>query len=647
MLNATLENDLSKGDGWALLKVPLEDPDGVPTSPLPGPGESYCLISVMDKVEELFLQGPHSDVHWDRQEIFYQVPITSGDGTCLVLRIPPDITDHMENNFFQIAVKCEAGSLPQVIAQADHVARRSGPLAAEENYALPSPGKTVIAWIHKEGDAPSQVPSWLASAQPDDLAPVPELPPDAAAPGEGDGSFRADAGGYSGGYGSDQAGGSAGWQDQGAPSQNIGAGGLQDQATGWQGQGGGSGLPVSDLPQSQDGQSPFYTPSSEEEAASTAFDPLEYQQQAERGDPSGQEHPEPQPQAWDQQDWTGQGQGYTEAQPGWDSQQGQGYTDAQPGWDSQQGGFAGRQPWAEGQTGWDSAQGVSYTDQQAWGEGQPGYPVPGADGSWPGQATPAAPKEKKGLGPLPIILGILFLLLVGGGALYYFKFHDRGVPDQAGLDPGAPFGDGENPIPDGTGPGGGKPPADAEPDGEGDAEGDEGMAPADKPDKPDGAGLGGDGPEPEGGTPPDKTPPDGGAPARPGAGSGGAMTPAETARRLLDRQAGPSELSAQVQGMEGSDDPAVVQVLFDTVRELAKYDPEYRVRLAAFYDPTDLRPTTVRKDPSLAWEEYSEAARSGASGAQARLDALSEWARSSPDAANYPEAAERIKSASR
>jgi hypothetical protein len=98
--------------------------------------------------------------------------------------------------------------------------------------------------------------------------------------------------------------------------------------------------------------------------------------------------------------------------------------------------------------------------------------------------------------------------------------------------------------------------------------------------------------------------------------------------------------------MEGSDDPEVVRVLFDTVSEISKYEPEYKLRLGAFYDPLDKRPTSVEKDPWVAWEEYTEAAALGASGARERLAALSEWA-NSPDAENFPEAASRIQAASR
>ncbi|MDR1079594.1 MAG: hypothetical protein LBQ79_01175 [Deltaproteobacteria bacterium] len=632
MIIATLDNDASKGDGWALLKVPLIGQDGVELRPLPGPGERYCLISVKDLDRERFLQGPSSEVHWDSQEIFYQVPLMPGDGTALELRVPPDITDYMESNFFCISIKCEAGLLPQVVAQADHISRRSGPLAAEENYAIQGPGKNVVAWIHREGEAPAQGPSWLASAQPDDLAPVPQAP--SLEPQE-DGGGQGDYGSFGVSYGTDGGQGvgarpeqgaagafrdqpAAGFQDPVAGSwQEQGAGGWQEQgegsfldrgAGGWQEQGGGgSGLPVNDLP-APDDQSPFFAPSGEEEAARTAFEPLEYALQVPEPElPPGGELPDYDRPAF------GMPSPYGDVPPPPEEGQPVGFQDPPQGF---------------------GPQGVAFTDG--------GQPSPGAPEPYAGQGgmlaqeppgLPAAPQERKGLGPLPIILAVLLLLILGGGALYYFKFRDTGVPDVArggdvpGTEAGHPGGEGGAPVPEAAPPGDDGDPEGEEPDGE--------EPDQEEPDEGDG---GGGSAEPGGIAPP--------AGGREAAGPGPSTNPAETARTFLEQGRGPSDLVPQVAGMEGSDDPEVVRALFDTVSEISKYEPEYKLRLGAFYDPLDRRPTSVQKDPWVAWEEYTEAAAQGASGARERLAALSEWA-NSPDAENFPDAASRIRSYSR
>jgi hypothetical protein len=110
-----------------------------------------------------------------------------------------------------------------------------------------------------------------------------------------------------------------------------------------------------------------------------------------------------------------------------------------------------------------------------------------------------------------------------------------------------------------------------------------------------------------------------GTPAKP-------LTASERGQRLLDQGASPEELQAVIPEREGNEDDAAVAVLFAIVREVAKYDPEYRVRLGAFYDPLDDRPSYVSKNAMTAFEEYTSAEESGATSSKARLDALRAWA---------------------
>jgi len=72
-------------------------------------------------------------------------------------------------------------------------------------------------------------------------------------------------------------------------------------------------------------------------------------------------------------------------------------------------------------------------------------------------------------------------------------------------------------------------------------------------------------------------------------------------------------------------------------KALAPRAPEYRVRYAAFMDPTDTRPAgSIKKDPLAAYEEYESARSAGAPEAAAALDRLLKWAEENagePDAA--------------
>jgi hypothetical protein len=517
MILGTLENDANKGDGWALLKVPLIDAEGTPVKSVPGPGESYCLVSVKDMDGERFLQNPASETHWDSQEIFYQVPLESQDGNVLSLRIPPDITDHMQSNFFSMTVKCEAGAIPEVMVQASDIARRSDTSAADENYARTGPGASVVAWIHKEGEGGAKGPSWLDSAEPDDLAQAPRDAPEA--PGQ-DGGFEAGSG-----YGDT------------SPYRDDGGGGAD----------GGFGSPT-DLPPPGDQQSPFFTPADDDEAARAPFEVQDF------GD-------EPAPE-----------ESYGEGQQPWEADSAlqpyqEGYQEGQQQWD-------GQQQW-EGQQQWDA-------QQQGYGQ----------DGQLEAYAQPAPPAEipepPKKSGKLPLILVLLFLLLLGGGAFYYFKVYKKDAP------PVADAGDREPPV----------------------------DAPISEP----------------------PVAPGGGGPEAPPAAPSGPAQAAQHARGLLDRGASPDQISAVVKDLEGSDDPEVVSVLFEAVRELAKYDPEFRVRLGAFYDPLDPRPSSVQKNAGIAWEEYTEASGAGATGARAPIRALRDWA-NSPAAESDPEGAAQIRAA--
>jgi hypothetical protein len=73
--------------------------------------------------------------------------------------------------------------------------------------------------------------------------------------------------------------------------------------------------------------------------------------------------------------------------------------------------------------------------------------------------------------------------------------------------------------------------------------------------------------------------------------------------------------------------PGSEEDVFLLVRVLSKRDPKYHLRLGAFFDPTDKRPKgSVAPNVKYAYDEYKA---SGQPEAQASIDRLAEWARSS------------------
>ncbi|MDR1040462.1 MAG: hypothetical protein LBR80_09920 [Deltaproteobacteria bacterium] len=153
MIIGTLENDARRG-GWALLTVPLADEDG-PVKAMPGPWDRFCLVSVRDAATGSCLQGPSSETRWDTPEILWQVPWRFKDADRLVLTLPPDITCSMAAGFFRVTVKCEAGTVIEVMVQAGQGFKTSvGP--STSNYALADPEARVVYWLKQDGDAPRE-----------------------------------------------------------------------------------------------------------------------------------------------------------------------------------------------------------------------------------------------------------------------------------------------------------------------------------------------------------------------------------------------------------------------------------------------------------------------------------------------------------
>jgi hypothetical protein len=99
------------------------------------------------------------------------------------------------------------------------------------------------------------------------------------------------------------------------------------------------------------------------------------------------------------------------------------------------------------------------------------------------------------------------------------------------------------------------------------------------------------------------------------------------------------ELSTEIANLEGSCESVSLDSHFKAVRELAKYNPGFRQRLAEFYDPSDLKPTPVRKDALLAYVDYREAYFQGQSSARAGMERIERWA-SGPESSGDPAAAE-------
>lgn len=108
---------------------------------------------------------------------------------------------------------------------------------------------------------------------------------------------------------------------------------------------------------------------------------------------------------------------------------------------------------------------------------------------------------------------------------------------------------------------------------------------------------------------------------RPEGGEVSSQDPKAAVQELFRRGAPFSELEealAKYDGQEGAED-----AVFLLVMELAPVKPEYRTRLAAFFDPSDPRPAgSIVKNAVTAYDEYEAAKMAGdvpAAEAQARL----------------------------
>ncbi|MDR1040463.1 MAG: hypothetical protein LBR80_09925 [Deltaproteobacteria bacterium] len=554
MIIGTLENDDKKGPGWLLMTVPRQDTEYRPVAASPGPRERYCLISVSQDEEGMrqFLQGPSSDNRWDNGEIFYQVPVASVDDNNVVLRIPPDITDHLVYNFFDVTVKFESGSIPDVKVQASGIAMRSDDSSATENYARPAPGSNVVSWIHPEDEPAPEAPGWQEGQRPGDVALLaapqqPEVPP----------------------------------QDSGSVGQDPGA---RDTAEGHAGDGAGGGVQAG----ADASPPPEAVPSSDLAGSVGAPPPAEEPMLPPPDSPPASDDGEAAASPYEVFDETVPGAAPLTPQP------------------------------------------YGAPGQGFYGQPLPAYPpeemaVPPAPPVMAAPPVPPAeifPYKPKGGGKawVPILLGILLLLCAAGVAYYYINYYRPGHLPADDTADATPVPSEEEPAP--------VPPSGDEGEEPAEPSGDAGEEPARTPeDAGDGAAppAGEEGPA----TPPPSTPPE-------------APSPAERARNLLARGASPEELAEAATALEGSGDQESVSALFQTVRELSKYDPAYRVRLGAFYDPLDTGPTSVTKDAGAAYEDYREAARAGADNAQERMNKLLDWA-NSPASASDPKGAAAVK----
>lgn len=120
------------------------------------------------------------------------------------------------------------------------------------------------------------------------------------------------------------------------------------------------------------------------------------------------------------------------------------------------------------------------------------------------------------------------------------------------------------------------------------------------------------------------------------AGSGEAKIEVQNLFRRGAPYAELEEALAKYDGQEGAEDAVFLLAL-----ELAPVKPEYRSRLAAFFDPSDPRPAgSITKNAATAYDEYEAAKKAGDAGAAAAQARLLGWARA--NAATEPSAADLL-----
>lgn len=114
----------------------------------------------------------------------------------------------------------------------------------------------------------------------------------------------------------------------------------------------------------------------------------------------------------------------------------------------------------------------------------------------------------------------------------------------------------------------------------------------------------------------------------PGAGTAPAVDEADPktdVHNLFRRSASREDLEKALAEYDGQ--PGAEDAVFLLLLELAPVKASYRTRLAAFFDPSDSRPSgTIVKDPLSAYDEYERARQAGDPEAEAALKRLKAWA---------------------
>jgi len=107
-------------------------------------------------------------------------------------------------------------------------------------------------------------------------------------------------------------------------------------------------------------------------------------------------------------------------------------------------------------------------------------------------------------------------------------------------------------------------------------------------------------------------------------------TPLAEARELIKEKAAPEEMESALNRLDQT--PGAEDAVFLLAKVLAGFKPQYRMRYAAFMDPTDERPTgSIKKDFLAAYAEYLTAQKNGVPEAGPALERLRAWVESQSD----------------
>ncbi|MDR2350732.1 MAG: hypothetical protein LBF41_08970 [Deltaproteobacteria bacterium] len=123
-MNARLVNDEKTGDGWALLRIPVNTGGGLPEKDFTPLAETY-LISMKDDVTGQYLQNPGNPVSWDSNPVFFKLYAREIKFGELYVIIPPEMTDFMSNSNLEFSLKTNTAEYRGILASAALIKRRT------------------------------------------------------------------------------------------------------------------------------------------------------------------------------------------------------------------------------------------------------------------------------------------------------------------------------------------------------------------------------------------------------------------------------------------------------------------------------------------------------------------------------------------